>query len=74
MRTMKDKERFFIITKIFLHMNGPSTSKEISDYVKTCPVKMQKDFNPIRVATLLRGQEWAKRLEEGKTLRWKVKV
>ena len=33
MRTMKDKERLFIIIKVFLHLNGPATAKEIVEYL-----------------------------------------
>lgn len=75
MRTMTDKERFFIIAKIFLHLNGPATSKEISDYVNRCPVKLQKDFTPVRVGSLLRAQNWVKkeRIAHGNNLRFGVK-
>lgn len=75
MRTMSDKERFFIIAKIFLHLKGPSTSKEISDYVNNCPVKLQRDFTPVRVGSLLRGQHWVKkeRIPHGNNLKFEVK-
>ena len=76
MRTMKDNERFFLITKIFLDLNGPSTSAQISNYIKKCPVRLERDYSPIRVGTLLRGQNWVtkERNEKKKITKYKVKV
>lgn len=75
MRTMKDKERFFIITKIFLDLNGAATSKEISEYIRKCPVRLQQNFTPVKVGSLLRGQEWVEReIDKAKKIkRYKVK-
>lgn len=61
MRTMKDKERFLLIIKIFLDINGPATSIEIAEYMKQCPVKLQKEVTALRIAMLLRGQSWIKK-------------
>ena len=76
MSRLKDKERFFLILKIFLHLNGPATAKEICTYLKNCPVKLQKEFTPIKIGVLLRGQEWVKkeRKGEGKSYTYWVKV
>lgn len=73
---MKDKERFYLITKIFLDINGASTSKEISEYIRRCPVKLQKDFTSVRVGSLLRGQDWVeKEVDEVKRIKkYKVKT
>ena len=57
MRTMKDKERVLLITRIFLDLNGPSTAKEISDYIENCPVKLLMWINPAVIGSLLRGQK-----------------
>ena len=61
MRTMKDKERFFLVVKIFLHMHGPATPKEISEYIRICPINFLEDFSPVKVGVLLRGQPWIKK-------------
>lgn len=55
MRTMKDKERLFIIIKVFLHLNGPATAKEIVEYLQICPVKIQKPLHPNTLGSLFRG-------------------
>ena len=55
MRTMKDKERLFIVVKVFLHLNGPATAKEIVEYVQECPVKIQKPLHPNTIGSLFRG-------------------
>ena len=73
MRTLKDKERFFLITKIFLDCNGPATSKQIAQYVMSCPVRMQTEFTPTKVGTLLRGQSWIKREQEGKKIKYTIR-
>lgn len=53
MRTMKDKERVILIAKIFLDLNGPSTAKEIAEYIETCPVRIQMWLNSNVVSSLL---------------------
>ena len=74
MRTMKDKERFYIVVKVFLSIYGPATAKEICDYLKNCPVRMQKEFTPIKVGLLLRGQAWAKKYKENNKDPWKYEI
>lgn len=74
MRTMKDKERFFLVVKVFLDINGPSTAREIAEYLKKCPVRMQKDFTPVKIGLLLRGQSWLKKERIGETKPWKYWV
>lgn len=56
MRTMKDKERFYLIIKIFLDLYGPATAKEIANYLRICPVQIH--FNPTKIGVLLRDQDW----------------
>lgn len=70
MRTMKDKERFFLITKIFLHLNGPSTAKEICRYIEKCPVNLLMTVSPVSVGSLLRGQSWVERDKEEGSKTW----
>lgn len=55
MRTMKDKERLFIIIKVFLDIQGPSTAREISDYVNSCPIKLQMHISSGIISGLLKG-------------------
>lgn len=74
MRTMKDKERFFIVVKVFLSVYGPATAKEISEYLKKCPVRMQKEFTPVKIGVLLRGQAWAKKNRKSEKDPWKYEV
>ena len=64
MRTMKDKERFFIIVKVFLSLYGPATAIEISNYINKCPVRMEKEFSPVAIGVLLRGHRWVEKHKE----------
>lgn len=55
MRTMKDKERILLVAKIYLDLKGPSTAKEICDYINdSCPVKVQKITTPHVLSGLLK--------------------
>ena len=76
MSRLKDKERFFLIVKIFLHLHGPATATEISNYLNKCPVRLQKEFTPITIGVLLRGQAWVHkhRKGEGRTYTYWVEV
>lgn len=76
MSRLKDKERFFLVLKIFLHLNGPATAKDIYEYLKKCPVRFQKEFTPIKIGVLLRGQAWVKKERQGvgKTYKYWVEV
>lgn len=74
MRTMKDKERFYLVVKIFLDLHGPATAQQIAEYVKKCPVRMQKDFTSTKIGLLLRGQRWAKRERKSEGKPWKYWV
>lgn len=74
MRTMKDKERFFLVVKVFLHLNGPSTAKNISEYIKKCPVRMQKEFTTVKIGVLLRGQPWIKKERKNDREPWTYSI
>lgn len=73
MRTMNDRERFNLIVKIFLYLKGPSTSREISNFLESCPVHMQREFTPLRVGMLLRGQKWIKKERINHKMKWSIK-
>ena len=64
MRTMKDKERLLIIIKVFLDMNGPSSAKEILDYINRCPVKIQKRLTIQGIGNLLKNQRLIKKKKD----------
>ena len=66
MRVMKDKERLFIVIKIFLHLHGPATAREIVDYINQCPVNFAMLLTPIKVGTLLRGNPQIKKVGKKK--------
>ena len=62
MRTMKDKERLFIIVKVFLDLNGPANTRQICDYlINRCPVKLETIITPIKVGVLLGEQKKKKK-------------
>lgn len=62
MRTMKDKERLFLIVKVFLDLNGPANTRQICDYlINRCPVKLGMIITPIKVGVLLRGHPGIKK-------------
>ena len=73
MRTMNDRERFNLIVKIFLYLNGPATSQEISNFLEGCPVRMQREFTPMKVGMLLRGQKWIKKEKVNHKIHWSMK-
>lgn len=74
MRTMKDRERFFLIVKIFLDVHGPATSREIAEYIKTCPVRLQKEFTSVKIGVLLRGQTWVNKEKENGRGNWTYSI
>lgn len=66
MRTMKDTERLMIIIRVYLHLHGPATAKEITDYVNNCPVNLLTFISPSKIGTLLRGKRGIKRIRKNK--------
>ena len=49
------KERILLVAKIYLDLKGPSTAKEICDYINdSCPVKVQKITTPHVLSSLLK--------------------
>ena len=80
MRTMKDKERLLLIVKVFLDLNGPASTSQITDYlVNRCPVRLDSIITPIKVGALLRGHPRIKKERiKNKTIyeveRWEEKL
>lgn len=66
MRTMKDTERLMIIIRVYLHLHGPATSKEIVEYVNRCPVHLQTLVTPTKISVLLRGKKGIRKIRESK--------
>lgn len=54
-RTMKDSERIILVMKIFLDLKGPSTAQEIADYIRGCPVRIQKEVSSHTIGSLVKG-------------------
>ena len=60
MRAMKDKQKIILVCKCYLELKGPSTAKELSNFIRTSSIKLP-DVSSVKISSLLKKHQGFKR-------------
>lgn len=53
---MKDKEKIILICKCYLELQGPSTAREMANFIRESSLKVA-DVTSIKISSLLKGNQ-----------------